>query len=456
MIEVQHSKRIMVSYNIAAFVSDLLGAILAVMLFAFYETEVGLSTSLTGIALIIFAIWDAINDTIVGYISDRPNRFTKRWGRRFPLVVGSFIPMIFLFLLIFYPPLGASQWLIFGWLVITTCIFDTVESIFLINFFGLFPDKFRSESERVTASAIGTYFTIFGVVVGGLVPPMIIVFGNIDSYVLMAWITVAASLMCYPLFIPGMRDDRVAVDQFIENYEKGESVSFLRALSTTLKHKNFAAYLLLLLTYFTLSNSLSSSMFYYARYVLVAEATIVMLFMVAMFSGALVGVILWLLYIRRTHNTRGVMIYGGVIMVIAAMVFSFIPGTISIMVTLFVLGIGLGGVLTMLSPIFGDVVDESVLQTQQRNEGLFSGVRFFMTNLSRVLMSIIFTVVHELTGFIEASEIQPSSAIFGIKLHSGFIPGVFMLVGVLVFWKYYDITPDRAHQIKERLKELAL
>ena len=73
--------------------------------------------------------------------------------------------------------------------------------------------------------------------------------------------------------------------------------------------------------------------------------------------------------------------------VVAAMVFSFIPGTISIMTTLFVLGIGLGGVLTMLSPIFGDVVDESVLQTQQRNEGLFSGVRFFMTNLSRVLMS---------------------------------------------------------------------
>ena len=49
MVEVQHSKRIMISYNIAAFVSDLLGAILAVMLFAFYETEVGLSTSLTGI-----------------------------------------------------------------------------------------------------------------------------------------------------------------------------------------------------------------------------------------------------------------------------------------------------------------------------------------------------------------------------------------------------------------------
>ena len=165
--------------------------------------------------------------------------------------------------------------------------------------------------------------------------------------------------------LSGFRHSWILISGRLSHKTDEGQVSHFQALSTALKHKNFAVYLLLLLAYFTLSNSLSSSMFYYARYVLAAEATIVMLFMIAMFSGALVGVILWLLYIRRTHNTRRVMIYGAVIMVIAAMVFSFIPGTISIMMTLFVLGIGLGGVLTMLSPIFGDIVDESVLQTQQ-------------------------------------------------------------------------------------------
>jgi hypothetical protein len=44
-------------------------------------------------------------------------------------------------------------------------------------------------------------------------------------------------------------------------------------------------------------------------------------------------------------------------------------------------------------------------------------------------MSIIFTVVHELTGFIEASEIQPATAILGIKLHSGLI----MVIAAMVF-----------------------
>lgn len=69
----------------------------------------GLNTLLTGTALIIFAIWDAINDTVVGYISDRPYRFTKRWGRRFPWIVSVFIPMLIFFLLIFYPPLGGAR-----------------------------------------------------------------------------------------------------------------------------------------------------------------------------------------------------------------------------------------------------------------------------------------------------------------------------------------------------------
>ena len=110
----------------------------------------------------------------------------------------------------------------------------------------------------------------------------------------------------------------------------------------------------------------------------------------------------------------------------------------------------------MMNPIFSNVVDESVVQTKQRNEGLFSGIRFFVTNFSRVLMAIILTVVHELTGFIEASDTQPISAITGIKLHTGFIPALIMLLGVIVFWKFYDITPEKVKENKAKLEEMKI
>jgi GPH family glycoside/pentoside/hexuronide:cation symporter len=424
------------------------------MLFAFYETEIGLSSTLTGIALIIFAIWDATNDPIVGFFSDRPFSFTKKWGRRFPWIIGAFIPMLFFFVLIFYPPIRADQWIIFIWLIITTCVFDTLESIFVINFFGLFPDKFRNRNERITASAIGTYFMVFGVIMGGLLPPLIIVFGEINSYVVMTWITVAISMICFPFLIPGVRDDKEIVEKFVDNYEKSQKESIGNTLFSTFKQKNFSAFLVMILFYSTFASTFSSSNLYYTRYVLAAQADVAAIFVATMFTGALMGVLIWIYYVRKTKNDRGVMIYSGLIIVVAGTLFSLVPDFNALVVILIIQGIG--GLLTMMNPIFSEVVDESVVKTKQRNEGLFGGIRFFVTNFSRVLMAIILTVVHELTGFIEASDTQPLSAITGIRFHTGLIPALIMLLGVIIFWKFYDITPNKSKLIKEKMKELDL
>ncbi len=40
--------------------------------FYYYNVEVGLPIVLLGLAFVIFAIWNAINDPLVGYLTDRP------------------------------------------------------------------------------------------------------------------------------------------------------------------------------------------------------------------------------------------------------------------------------------------------------------------------------------------------------------------------------------------------
>ena len=457
--EIRHSKLNMTSYGVGNIVSDLIGAVLSVMLFAYYETEIGLSTILTGLALIIFAVWDAINDPVVGYFSDRPYKFTKKWGRRFPWIVIFFIPMMFAFLLIFYPPLGASEGLIFTWLIITVCAFDTLESIFIINFFGLFPDKFRNESERITASTIGTYFVIAGVVLGAVLPPMIIVFGEINSYILMAWITVIACLVCYGLFIPGVRDDRGTVENFVDKYDVKKREPFFRELYTALRQKNYVLYLVLILCYFTMTSTWGSSMLYFARYVLGEDqAIIVALFTGVMFIGAMIGAIMWFFYVRKTKFNARVLVYGGLIMVVTATLLTFLVDNISIIITMTINGFGVGGFLIMMAPVFSDVVDESIIRTKSRNEGFLSGFRFFVTNFARVITAIILTIVHILTGFVEGAgpEVQPPEAIIGIRLHTGLIPAMFFLAGIIIFWIFYDITPEKVKNIKNQLIELNL
>ena len=102
--------------------------------FFFYEYEVGLNVWLVALGYIIFAVWNAINDPLVGYLTNRPFKFTKKWGRRFPLILFGGVLTVISYFLVFMPPRVdpvSGAWIIFGWLVFSTCLFDTFNSIFL-------------------------------------------------------------------------------------------------------------------------------------------------------------------------------------------------------------------------------------------------------------------------------------------------------------------------------------
>ncbi|MFX0072731.1 MAG: MFS transporter, partial [Candidatus Hermodarchaeota archaeon] len=138
-IEILHSKKSMASFGFGKFVNEFLNMAFGALVFFYYEGELGLSVWLTALGYIIFAIWNAVNDPFVGYLVDRPFKFTKKWGRRFPWVFIGGVPWIFCYFLLFIPPdvdPKSGAWILFLWLVVTTCLYDTFGSIFNVNFFG--------------------------------------------------------------------------------------------------------------------------------------------------------------------------------------------------------------------------------------------------------------------------------------------------------------------------------
>jgi Na+/melibiose symporter-like transporter len=44
--------------------------------------------------------------------------------------------------------------------------------------------------------------------------------------------------------------------------------------------------------------------------------------------------------------------------------------------------------------------------------------------------------------------------IWGIRLLSGIIPLCVMLIGILIFWKFYPLTQDKVKENKKKLIEL--
>jgi len=105
--------RKMVSYAFGyVIIGYLLGAYSAVV-FYYYEVEVGLPVALVGLAFIIFAVWNMINDPLLGYLTDKPLRWTRRWGMRAPWIVITSFPILLCYFLIFLPPNTEDTMIIF-------------------------------------------------------------------------------------------------------------------------------------------------------------------------------------------------------------------------------------------------------------------------------------------------------------------------------------------------------
>ncbi len=67
--------------------------------YMFYYVDVlGLAVTLAAVVNVIYAIWDAVNDPLMGYISDNTR---TRWGRRRPWLLAG-LPFYLLVMVLFF------------------------------------------------------------------------------------------------------------------------------------------------------------------------------------------------------------------------------------------------------------------------------------------------------------------------------------------------------------------
>ncbi len=84
-----------------------------ILLLFFYQQLVGLPGTLTGLALGIALMFDAVTDPVAGGLSDR---IKGRFGRRHPMIAMAALPLAISFYFLFSPPEGLSDLTAFLWL----------------------------------------------------------------------------------------------------------------------------------------------------------------------------------------------------------------------------------------------------------------------------------------------------------------------------------------------------
>lgn len=459
--ETQHSVKTMVSYGFGKFAAEFFTLAFTTYCFFFYETELGLATGWTAAGYIIYAIWNSINDPIVGYLTNRGNPWMKKWGKRYPFIVLAAIPWVFIYILIFAPPNVDPQtegWVLFLWLTIFSCLFDTLYSIWDVNYQAIFPDKFRGDKERRKAAGIGTIVGVFGIALGSILPPLFVDDGVRSSYLTQGIIIACIGFAAVICMLPGTKETPEMIQRSITQYEQNakEPKTFFTQFKEAVRNRNVLAFLLLYFLYQSLAQSMTGSIPYYVKFILGRPQSSVTIVMTGFLVGALVSIPLWIKLAHKLNNNQQLILIGSFLLAGLTSPLIFVENYYAVIILMIFWGMGLGLFWAMTGPVFADAIDDVVVTQGKREEGVYMGFRALFGRLAFAVQALNFLIVHELTGFIEGSDTQSSFALQGIHIHMALIPVILMLLGGFLFWKLNTLNPERCAKIKQQLKELKL
>ncbi len=144
----------------------------------FYTDVVRLDPGLVGLAFAIsYGVWNAINDPLVGVLSDRTR---TRWGRRIPYIALGTPLTFILFVLIWSPPLGGSPLTnpshmgIFVYFAVIIALFDLAYTAVSVTYTALFPEAFEDLEERTEVSIYRQVAAMIGTALGLAITPVIV------------------------------------------------------------------------------------------------------------------------------------------------------------------------------------------------------------------------------------------------------------------------------------------
>ena len=137
----------------------------------YYTDKLGLAVTLAASINLIYGFWDAVDDPIVGFLSDNTR---TRWGRRKPwLLIG--LPFYVGFLVFVYavPKPFQQGNLLFWYALLIFILFEASYTVMSVNYSALFPELFQGFRERARASSTYQGISMFGELVGFSIPPFI-------------------------------------------------------------------------------------------------------------------------------------------------------------------------------------------------------------------------------------------------------------------------------------------
>ena len=273
------SKKMRVNWAMASFGGSMISGIYTALLPIFYIDYLGLVENAAIIywVQIIYVLVNAFNDPIFGILSDRSK---AKKGRRIPFMryTAPFLALTFIFIW-FSPDINSGEWVIFLWIVITTCLYDTAYTIIFLVYSALLPEVTENEQERNGLQVYASFFSLIGMILGFIIPDL---FRNQSRFLLLMSMIgvgiVGAALIMYTTYKFKERPEFTIVDN---------PLGFIDAMKFTFKNRSFLSLVAANFMGILIQSLIIGSLFYLADYVL-QESTLILLIFV--FLPLIIGI----------------------------------------------------------------------------------------------------------------------------------------------------------------------
>jgi glucuronide carrier protein len=413
----------------------------SMFLLLYYTDVVGISAATAGTLFLVVRMWDAFADIFAGRLVDRTS---TRWGKFRPFLLFGSLPLLVLNVAIFsVPDLGEGRELVYAY--VSYALFGLAYSLVNIPYGSLATAMTQEPAERsklASVRVIGSNVAILLLAVA--VAPQIE--GSDD---LQRSLTITTSVLVgigLALYLFTFRTAKEQVQRDVAKVSARETVRTMR------QNRPLVMLCLSSLAFLVGWFSLQTVTVYYARDVLGNANYYIVLTVVQTFGTFAAALVIPRLV--RTIGKKRAYLLLGVVAIVGALGLAFTPESIpAFAIVLFgLLGIGLGGVNTLMWALEADTVEYGEWKTGFRTEGTTYAVFSFTRKAGQAIGAASAAYAIGLGGYVAGAASQPSSAVDAIKVTAGIVPAVFVAVAMAIM-AAYPLTETKFREIVRDVAE---
>ena len=460
-----------VVYGMGAFVNNLLAAAIGGMVIVL-NLGLGMNPALVGLVAAIPRLTDAFTDPLVGYISDNTR---SRWGRRRPYLFVGAISAGIIFALLWQLPIGKTEAFYFWYFLVGSLIFYLAYTVFATPWvalgYELTPDYHERTRLMGTQNFIGqlAYLVapwfllimqsemLFDDMVDGaaglaiIIGAVVIAVGVVPAIFLRERFGANISVECKGAVAPPVEKISAALARNMK--------CFLTGFAISLKFKPFVKLCIATFLVFNGFMLIASFQFYVIIYYIFGGDTVEGA-RYAGYAGTLGAISTFLVIIlvttlgTRLGKRTTFFIATGVSMV--GYMLKWVcynpdyPWLLLLPAPL--MAFGLGGLFTLMPSMIADVVDADELNTNERREGMYGSIFWWMVKLGMAAALAGGGFLLNATGFdVALGGDQAERTIYLMRLCDAFIPAI---ASGIAIWSIYtfSITEEKAREVRSELE----